>query len=601
MGKIIEINGPIVTVELPGVLNGEQVRIGKLGLVGEVIGRQDSLAIVQVYESTETVCPGESAEPLGHPLSVELGPGLLGQIFDGVQRPLTAIFEASGDHIARGLDVAPLNREKLWAFEPATDLDIGKKIEGGTVLGTVQETASIAHKILAPPTVSGVLVELVPAGEYTIEHTIAQIKDDQGDIQELKMYHRWPVRIPRPYRQRERAVAPLITGQRILDTFFPLVKGGKAAVPGPFGAGKTVVQQQIARWSNADIVIYVGCGERGNELVDILETFPELTDPNTGRLLMERTLLVANTSNMPVVAREASVYIGVTLAEYFRDQGYDVVMVADSTSRWAEALREVAGRLGQMPVEEGYPAYLASRLTAFYERAGRVESLSGEHASVTLIGAVSPPGGDFSEPVTSHTKEIVQTFWALSKELADARHYPSVDWNDSFSGYVDTASQWWDENVGPGWKQARAEALGLLAQADELARIVNLVGPEALSPEQRWTLEGAGLVKDAVLQQSALDPVDSYSSPEKQYALLQLVLDIYHQGGEVLKLGVPAQELVDLPIIGRTRRVKGMYASDQLDGLRTFSEEIKKVFADLRNEYSEQQVSEAGAAEELAL
>ncbi len=585
MGKIIEINGPIVTVELPMVRNGEQVRIGKLGLIGEVIGREAERAIVQVYESTESVRPGEAVEPLGHPLSVELGPGLLGQIFDGVQRPLTAIFEQSGDHIARGLSVPSLDRDKRWEFVPDANLQGGQHIAAGTRLGTVQETESIEHRILLAPDISGELLELIPSGSYGIEEVIAQVRDAKGRIHPIKMYHRWPVRMPRPYRGRDHANAPLITGQRILDTFFPLVKGGKAAVPGPFGAGKTVVQQQIARWSNADIVIYVGCGERGNELVDILESFPELIDPNTGRKLMERTLLVANTSNMPVVAREASVYIGVTLAEYFRDQGYDVVMVADSTSRWAEALREVAGRLGQMPVEEGYPAYLASRLSAFYERAGRVNTLAGSKGSVTLIGAVSPPGGDFSEPVTSHTKEIVQTFWALSKELADARHYPSVDWNDSFSGYVNSAAPWWDENVGPGWQQKRAEALGLLAQSDELARIVNLVGPEALSPTQRWTLEGAGLVKDAVLQQSALDPNDSYSSPEKQYLLLSLVLDLYHQGGELLTLGVPVQELIALPILGRVRRIKAVFTSEQVDGLRAFSDEVRRAYDGLGVEY----------------
>lgn len=585
MGKIIEINGPIVTVELPGVLNGEQVRIGDLGLIGEVIGRDGSQAIVQVYESTEGVRPGESVEPLGHPLSVELGPGLLGGIFDGVQRPLTAIFTKSGDHIARGLDVAPLDREKVWHFQPQPELKAGATVAGGMILGTVQETASILHRIMVPPDISGELLELEPEGDYTVEAVIARVRDKHERIHSLKLYHRWPVRIPRPYKKREHADAPLITGQRILDTFFPLIKGGKAAVPGPFGAGKTVVQQQIARWSNADIVIYVGCGERGNELVDILETFPELTDPNTGRMLMERTLLIANTSNMPVVAREASVYIGVTLAEYFRDQGYDVVMVADSTSRWAEALREVAGRLGQMPVEEGYPAYLASRLTAFYERAGNVETLNGAHASVTLIGAVSPPGGDFSEPVTSHTKEIVQTFWALSKQLADARHYPSVDWNDSFSGYVATAAKWWDENVGVGWMEKRAEALGLLAQADELARIVNLVGPEALSPAQRWTLEGASLIKDAVLQQSALDEVDSYSSPQKQFLLLDLILDIYHRGIKLLALGAPVQELINLPVLGRARRVKSVYRSEQIEEMKGFRREIETAFDTLGAEY----------------
>lgn len=586
MGEIIEINGPIVTVHLPGVRNGEQVRIGRMGLVGEVISLDGEEAVVQVYESTESVKPGETVEALDHPLSVELGPGLLGQIFDGVQRPLPAIREQSGDHIARGLAVPALDRERTWAFDPAKDLESGKQITGGTILGYVPETQTITQRILVPPDISGELLEHAPAGEYTIERIIARVKDPQGHIHKLKLYHRWPVRKARPYRARIHAADSLLTGQRILDTFFPLLKGGKAAVPGPFGAGKTMVQQQIARWANADIVLYVGCGERGNELVDILESFPQLTDPHSGRSLMERTLLVANTSNMPVVAREASIYVGVTMAEYFRDQGYDVVMVADSTSRWAEALREVAGRLGQMPVEEGYPAYLASRLAAFYERAGKVETLAGKQGSVTLIGAVSPPGGDFSEPVTSHTKEIVRTFWALSKELADARHYPAVGWNESFSDYVDIAARWWAEHIDPSWAAKRAEALNLLAHADELARIVNLVGPEALSPAQRWVLEGATLVKEGVLQQSALDEVDSYCSPEKQFALLDLVLHVYTQGRQLLDLGVPVEQLTRLPIMGQLRRLKSTYSSDQIDQLRQFKDEIRKAFDPIRLEYS---------------
>jgi V/A-type H+-transporting ATPase subunit A len=441
---------------------------------------------------------------------------------------------------------------------------------------------------LVPPNLTGELTLLPAPGDYTVEDVIARLQDADKTIHDIKLAQRWPVRTPRPYRDRIHAAAPLLTGQRILDTFFPLLKGGKGAVPGPFGAGKTVVQQQIARWANADIVIYVGCGERGNELVDILESFPSLTDPHTGRSLMERTLLVANTSNMPVVAREASIYVGVTMAEYYRDQGYDVVMVADSTSRWAEALREVGGRLGQMPVEEGYPAYLASRLAAFYERAGSVDTLSDRQGSVTLIGAVSPPGGDFSEPVTSHTKEIVSTFWALSKELADARHYPAVGWTDSFSGYVGTAGQWWKKEVGPGWKKKRAEAMGLLTQADELARIVNLVGPEALSSQQRWSLEGAMLIKEGVLQQSALDPVDTYCRPEKQYALLDLMLYLYHRGQRLLEQDIPVSRLSELPIMGRARRLKTAFANDRVDKLIGFRDEIRAAFDQLRDEYGAQ-------------
>ena len=587
MGKVIEVNGPLVTIELADVRTGEQVRIGRLNLSGEVIARHGARALVQVYEPTESLRPGEPVEALGHPLSVELGPGLLGGIFDGVQRPLLEHAKQHGDFIPRGVHIPPLDRNRLWRFEPAAGLATATRIESGAVLGSVQETPSIVHRILVPPGMGGELVEMIEASDVTVDTVVARVRTGHGVIEELKLFHRWPVRAPRPYRQRDDAVVPLLTGQRILDTFFPLVKGGRAAVPGPFGAGKTMVQQQIARWADADIVIYVGCGERGNELVDILESFPKLTDPNTGRSLMERTLLVANTSNMPVVAREASIYVGVTLAEYYRDQGYDVVMVADSTSRWAEALREVAGRLGQMPVEEGYPAYLASRLAAFYERAGRVETLAGGSGSITLIGAVSPPGGDFSEPVTSHTKEIVQTFWALSKELADARHYPAVDWVESFSGYVASCSGWWAEHVDPRWEEQRAAALGILAQAEELARIVNLVGPEALSPQQRWALQGVALFREGVLQQSALDPVDSYCSPQKQFALLDQMLSIYRQGLGLLEFGVPVQELLRLPLLTEAQRLKGSYANDQLEELRSFAAQADAEFERLRSEYAQ--------------
>ena len=587
-GVIRDINGPIVTIDLPGVRNGEQVKIGELGLFGEVIALRGVQAVVQTYESTDGVRPGEPALALGWPLSVELGPGLLGGIFDGVQRPLEKIALQSGDYIRRGLDVPALDRHKTWEFEPNKDLATGAQVGTGTVLGTVQETQTIQHRILVPPGVSGELEEIAPAGEYDLETNIARVRNAHGHSQRLYLYHRWPVRKPRPYRKRDDGISPLITGQRVIDTFFPQLKGGKGAVPGPFGAGKTVVQQQIARWSNADIVIYVGCGERGNELVDVLETFPKLDDPYTGRKLMERTLLVANTSNMPVVAREASVYVGVTMAEYYRDMGYDVVMLADSTSRWAEALREVSGRLGQMPVEEGYPAYLASRLAAVYERAGRVETYGAGSGSVTMIGAVSPPGGDFSEPVTSHTKDIIETFWALSKELADARHYPSIDWVTSFSGHVHTAAQWWHGEVDRNWEKRRTQALALLARDAELSRIVNLVGPEALSSAQRWELEGAALIKEGVLQQSALDEVDTFCSPQKQFALLDLALTIYDKGSELVNLGVPVQELQHLPLLARARRCKSMYSSDQLDKLAAFRKEVEQEFESVRLEYAKQ-------------
>lgn len=585
-GIIREINGPIITITLPGIRNGEQVKIGKLGLYGEVITLDGDNAVVQAYESTDGVRPGEPVQGLGWQLSVELGPGLLGGIFDGVQRPLEEIVSQAGDHIPRGLNLPALDRDKAWFFKPNEELEHGQQLAAGALLGTVQETNIIEHRIMVPPDRSGELVELAPEGEYKLDEPIGRIRTSDGRTRKLKLYHRWPVRTPRPYQRRDHGVAPLITGQRILDTFFPLLKGGKGAVPGPFGAGKTVVQQQVARWSNADIVIFVGCGERGNELVDVLETFPQLQDPYSGRKLMERTLLVANTSNMPVVAREASIYVGITMAEYYRDQGYDVVMLADSTSRWAEALREVSGRLGQMPVEEGYPAYLASRLAAVYERAGRVETGGCGKGSVTLIGAVSPPGGDFSEPVTAHTKEIIQTFWALSKELADARHYPAIDWVGSFSEHVSTAALWWHKEISPEWEQRRGEALALLARDAELSRIVNLVGPEALSSAQRWELEGAALIKEGVLQQSALEPVDTFASPEKQFLLLDMALTIFDKGAELIELGVPAQELTDLPMLSKARRAKQVYDSQQTEQLKELMEEFNQVFQNIRLEYA---------------
>lgn len=582
-GKLIEINGPLIKAELKQAVNGEQVRIGQQGIIGEIIGRDGDFSTIQVYEDTESLMPGEEVYALGHPLSVELGPGLLGNIFDGIQRRLEAMVKDS-DYIPKGFNISALDHKKLWHFIPNNDLQPGEHLNGGENLGTVQETQSITHQILVPPDQQGELVRIQPEGDYCLDDAIAWVKIHNKE-EPLFLYHKWPVRKTRPYKNRDHAIEPLVTGQRIFDTFFPLLKGGKAAVPGPFGAGKTMIQQQIARWSSADIVIYVGCGERGNELVDILTTFPEIIDPKSKRSLMERTLLVANTSNMPVVAREASIYVGVTIAEYYRDQGLDVVMVADSTSRWAEALREVSGRLGQMPVEEGYPAYLASRLSAFYERAGRVHTLSGAKGSVTLIGAVSPPGGDFSEPVTGHTKEIVQTFWALSKELADARHYPSVSWTESFSGYVDIAAQWWQEQTDKEWKQLRNEALNLLARDEELMRIVNLVGPEALSSEQRWILDGANLIKEGVLQQSALDDVDSYASPEKQYLLLKIMLLIYNRGNELLKFEMPVQELNRLSLMSKAKRCKSAYSSEQTKGLKEFIDNINHVFDQLEKTY----------------
>lgn len=584
-GELLEINGPLALARLPGAAIGEQVLIGELGLLAEVIGLRDDRASLQVYESTAGLRPGEAVTALGTPLSVELGPGLLGGLFDGVQRPLAALRGESGDHIGRGCRPPALDRQRLWPFVPAPGLAPGAAVHPGMVLGEVRENPSFSHRILVPPGVAGTLADLVAAGDYAVEATVALVSEPGGQFRKLSLLQRWPVRVARPYQRRQPASEPLLTGQRVLDTFFPLLKGGKAAIPGPFGAGKTMLLQAITRWCNAGIVIFVGCGERGNELVDVLDNIPRLTDPVSGRPLAERTLLVANTSNMPVVAREASIYVGITIAEYFRDQGCDVLLVADSTSRWAEALREVSGRLGEMPVEDGYPAYLASRLAAFYERAGRVDTLAGGAGSVTLIGAVSPPGGDFSEPVTSHTKEIVEVFWGLAKELADARHYPAIGWLDSFSGEVAAAARWWHATVDPAWAARRAEALGLLAEAEELVRIVNLVGAEALSPAQRWALESAALIREGVLQQNATDAVDACCAPARQFLLLDLLLEIRRQGNDLLALGVPVQQLLALPLLAEARRYKTAYGDSALSGLAACREQIRNTFSQLSAEY----------------
>ena len=584
-GELIEINGPIALARLPGAAIGEQVRIGELGLLAEVIGRREDRASLQVYESTAGLRPGEAVVSLGTSLSVELGPGLLGGLFDGVQRPLAALRAETGDHIGRGCQPPALDRQRLWPFVPAPGLEPGASVHPGMVLGEVHENPSFSHRILVPPGVAGTLADLVAAGDYTVEATVATVSEAGGQFRKLSLMQRWPVRMPRPYLRRQQASEPLLTGQRVLDTFFPLLKGGKAAIPGPFGAGKTMLLQAVTRWCNAGIVIFVGCGERGNELVDVLDNIPRLTDPASGRPLAERTLLVANTSNMPVVAREASIYVGITIAEYFRDQGQDVLLVADSTSRWAEALREVSSRLGEMPVEDGYPAYLASRLAAFYERAGRVDTLSGASGSVTLIGAVSPPGGDFSEPVTSHTKEIVEVFWGLAKELADARHYPAIGWLDSFSGEVAAAARWWHAAVSPAWAARRAEALGLLAEAEELIRIVNLVGAEALSPAQRWALESAALIREGVLQQNATDEVDAYCAPARQFLLLELMLEIRRQGNDLLALGVPVQQLLALPLLAEARRYKTAFGNTAMAELGACRDHIRNTFSQLTAEY----------------
>jgi V/A-type H+-transporting ATPase subunit A len=534
----------------------ELVKVGSSGLIGEVIRVEADRATIQVYEETTGIKPGEAVERTGKPLSVELGPGLVNQFFDGTQRPLPVLLAQAGAFIRRGVTAPALNRKKKWSFTPR--LSKGDKVTGGDVLGEVPETVLVKHRILVPPNVSGTLKSIVPNGDYTLEEPIAEVESGRTSVK-LFLMHSWPVRIPRPTREKVPSDTPLITGQRIVDFFFPIAKGGTAAIPGDFGTGKTITQHQLAKWSDADVIVYVGCGERGNEMTEVLETFPELKDPRSGQPLMERTILVANTSNMPIAAREASMYTGVTLAEYFRDMGYDVALMADSTSRWAEALREVSGRLEEMPGEEGYPAYLASRLAQIYERAGRVKVIGQEEnklGSVSIVGAVSPSGGDFSEPVTQNTLRIVKVFWALSKPLAERRHFPAIDWLTSYSLYLDSLEGWYQSHIGPDWSRLRKEGMALLQRDEELREIVMLVGPDALSESQRVVLEAARMIKEDFLIQSALHPVDSYCSPEKTAALMSLIMKFYENMRTSTEKGVSLQRALDLPTKNEIARAK---------------------------------------------
>ena len=494
VGTVTWINGPVIRARgSRNVSMLELVEVGEERLVGEVIGLRGDIITAQVYEETSGMRPGAPVFGTGLPLSVELGPGLLTSIFDGVQRPLPVIEQRMGSFIGRGARLTPLYRKAHWKFKPVCKS--GDTVGAGVIIGVVQETEALEHRIMIPPGMSGTLSWVASEGEYTIEDTIARVRSDHTE-REVTMLQRWPVRQPRPYRRRLGQSIPLITGQRVLDSFFPVAKGGAAGIPGPFGSGKTVTQHSIAKWADAHVIVYIGCGERGNEMTEVLQEFPHLTDPRSGRPLMERTVLIANTSNMPVAAREASIYTGITIAEYYRDMGYDVALMADSTSRWAEALREVSGRLEEMPAEEGYPAYLAGRLAEFYERAGNVETLNGNHGSVSVVGAVSPPGGDFSEPVTQHTKRYIRCFWALDKSLASARHFPSINWLDSYSEYLEDVAGWWRKEVGRDWLKMRNQCMEILSEEDRLGQIVKLVGPDALPDEQRLILETARLLRE---------------------------------------------------------------------------------------------------------
>lgn len=538
-GEIYRISGPVVTALNINARMYDVVKVGNEGLMGEVIGIKGEKTIIQVYEDTSGVKPGEPVIDTGMPLSVELGPGLLESIYDGIQRPLPVLKEKMGDFIQRGVSASGLDHNKQWEFKPVVKK--GDKLKGGEIIGTVQETGNILHRILLPPNVSGVVDE-INEGTFTVDDVIGRLSDGT----ELKLMHYWPVRHPRPVKNKLRPTIPLITGQRIFDGLFPLAKGGTAAIPGPFGSGKTVMQQQLAKWSDAEIVVYIGCGERGNEMADVLNEFPELEDPKTGRPLMERTVLIANTSNMPVAAREASVYTGITIAEYYRDMGYDVSLMADSTSRWAEAMREISSRLEEMPGEEGYPAYLAAKLAEFYERAGRAKTLCEDEGSVTVIGAVSPPGGDFSEPVTQNTLRIVKVFWALDAKLAQRRHFPAINWLTSYSLYGRTLDEWYNENISTEWTKLRSDTMNLLQREAELQDIVQLVGSDALPDDQQLTLEIARMVREYFLQQNAYHDVDSYCPMINQYKMLKAILTWGEKAVLALESGASVTNIVAL-------------------------------------------------------
>jgi V/A-type H+-transporting ATPase subunit A len=565
----------------------ELVKVSAGGLIGEIIRVEADTATIQVYEETTGITPGEVVERTGNPLSVELGPGLINQFFDGTQKPLQVLQEKEGAFIRRGITVPPLDRSKKWEFTPL--LKKGDKITGGDVLGEVPETVLVKHRILVPPNVSGTIRSIAPPGSYTLEDGIAEVETGPATMK-LYLMHSWPVRIPRPTREKVPSDSPLVTGQRIIDFFFPIAKGGTAAIPGDFGTGKTITQHQLAKWADADVIVYVGCGERGNEMTEVLETFPELKDPRSGHPLMERTLLVANTSNMPIAAREASMYTGIALAEYFRDMGYDVALMADSTSRWAEALREVSGRLEEMPGEEGYPAYLASRLAQIYERAGRVKVIGTNEnklGSVSVVGAVSPSGGDFSEPVTQNTLRIVKVFWALSKALAERRHFPAIDWLTSYSLYLDSLEDWYRTQISPEWSLLRKEAMALLQRDEELREIVMLVGPDALSESQRVVLEAARMIKEDFLIQSALHPVDSYCSTGKTFRMMSIIMSFYDKMRRSVEKGVSLQRALDVPVKQEIARAK-IHPSDSFEAFaKDIATQMDQQFQELSKEMAE--------------
>ena len=587
-GRIESIAGPVIKCSgLTGVRMYEVVRVGSEGLIGEVIEVSETEATVQVYEETSGLAPGEPVVATGDALSVELGPGLLGSIYDGIQRPLPQLKDLSGDFISRGLTVTGLDKEKKWEFTPIKK--VGDAVVPGDILGTVPETGIITSKILVPLGAEGEIVEIVSKGKYTVIETICRVKDSHGDVHDVMMMQRTAVRIGRPFTERVELDTPLITGQRVIDTFMPQAKGGTGAIPGGFGTGKTVTLHQFAKWADAQVVVYVGCGERGNEMTEALEEWPHLNDPKSGRPLMERTVLIANTSNMPVAAREASIYVAVTLAEYFRDQGFDVALMADSTSRWAEALREISGRLGQLPSEEGYPAYLGSRLAQFYERGGRVMTLGSEDrlGSITLCGAVSPPGGDFSEPVTQATLRIVKVFWALDKDLAARRFFPAINSLTSYSLYQQTLEKWHRENLGQDWPELVRDAMALLQKDQELREIVQLVGPDALPESERATLEAARMIKEDFLTQSALHEIDTYSPIKKTYRMLRIIINFSRKMAEAVKLGVSVRRILELSVLDNIARMKIAPWDSYDKTMDTIEDKMNKEFQALYQEISD--------------
>ena len=582
MGKIIKVSGPLVVADgMADASMADVVRVGPQHLIGEILNMTGDRASIQVYEETSGLGPGAEVVTTGAPLSVELGPGLIENIYDGIQRPLEEIVRRVGSNITRGIQVPPLDREKLWAFTPTAAA--GDAVTGGDVLGTVPETASVLHKIMVPVGVSGTVEWVAEAGQYSITQPIARLRTADGAVRELTMVQRWPVRVGRPYKKKFPPETPLQSGQRVIDTMFPIAKGGTAAVPGPFGSGKTVVQHQLAKWSDVDIVVYIGCGERGNEMTDVLREFPELTDPRTGESLMKRTVLIANTSDMPVAAREASVYTGITIAEYFRDMGYDVAVIADSTSRWAEALREMSGRLEEMPGEEGYPAYLASRLAQFYERAGVVQCMGTEErsGSLTAVGAVSPPGGDLSEPVAQATMRIVKVFWSLDASLAYRRHFPAINWLNSYSLYLDAVTPWFDEHMGPDFMKNRNRAMHLLQEENELNEIVQLVGKDSLSPKDQLTLEIARMLREDFLQQNAFMDVDAYSSFDRQMRLLALILHYETLCRDAIDKGAALPALFAIPARERLGWAKYAAAEEYAANYQQVHAEMDGQIADL--------------------